>query len=142
MVVLIIAVLLAISIPTYLGARTRAMDRGAQSTVRNAFVAARISYAGSTSYTSDTSAMALIEPNLQWTSTDLSATSPSQAAYLAVSSGNQVIVLGARAANGHCFFIEDIMAGPSTGTRFYGDASSPAICAAPAVGDPAWSGSW
>jgi type IV pilus assembly protein PilA len=40
-VVLIIAILLAIAIPTFLGAQDRARDRGAQSNLRNAITAAK-----------------------------------------------------------------------------------------------------
>jgi type IV pilus assembly protein PilA len=40
-VVLIIAILLAIAIPTFLGAQNRARDRGAQSNLRNAITAAK-----------------------------------------------------------------------------------------------------
>src|SRR4028118_947182 len=40
-VVLIIAILLAIAIPTFLGAQDRARDRGAQSELRNAITAAK-----------------------------------------------------------------------------------------------------
>ncbi len=40
-VVLIIAILLAIAIPTFLGAQDRARDRGAQSDLRNALTAAK-----------------------------------------------------------------------------------------------------
>ena len=40
-VVLIIAILLAIAIPTFLGAQNRARDRGAQSNLRNGITAAK-----------------------------------------------------------------------------------------------------
>jgi len=40
-VVLIIAILIAIAIPTFLGAQNRARDRGAQSDLRNAVTAAK-----------------------------------------------------------------------------------------------------
>ncbi len=40
-VVLIIAILMAIAIPTFLGAQDRARDRGAQSNLRNAMTAAK-----------------------------------------------------------------------------------------------------
>jgi type IV pilus assembly protein PilA len=141
-VVLILAVLIAIAVPTYLGARTRAMDRGAQSTARNAFVAVRISYAGSTAYTPDTAAMAAIEPNLEWTATTLTAASAKHAAYLSVSSDLQTVVVGARAANGHCFFIEDVMTSPGIGTRYYGQSTPAPSCTPPATGDSAWTTSW
>ena len=41
-VVLIIAILLAIAIPTFLGAQDRARDRGAQSNLRNSLTAAKV----------------------------------------------------------------------------------------------------
>jgi type IV pilus assembly protein PilA len=47
-VVLIIAI--AIAIPTFLGARTRAQDRAAQSSLRNALVAAKSIYTDSQDY--------------------------------------------------------------------------------------------
>ena len=40
-VVLIIGILIAIALPTFLGARTRAQNRAAQSDLRNALVAAK-----------------------------------------------------------------------------------------------------
>ena len=43
-VVLIIAILIAIAIPTFLGARQRAQNRAAQSSLRNAFTAAKTIY--------------------------------------------------------------------------------------------------
>lgn len=43
-VILIIAVLIAIAIPTFLGARTRAQDRAAQSDLRNTLTAAKVFY--------------------------------------------------------------------------------------------------
>ena len=44
-VVLVIAILLAIAIPTFLGARERSQDRAAQSNLRNALTAAKVAYA-------------------------------------------------------------------------------------------------
>ncbi len=41
-VVLIISILVAIAVPTFMGARTRAQDRSAQSTARNALTTGRI----------------------------------------------------------------------------------------------------
>jgi type IV pilus assembly protein PilA len=46
MVVLIIGILIAIALPTFLGARTRAADRSAESTLRNAVAAALTYQAG------------------------------------------------------------------------------------------------
>ena len=43
-VVLIIGILVAIALPTFLGARERAQNRAAQSSLRNALVAAKTAY--------------------------------------------------------------------------------------------------
>ena len=47
-VVLIIGILIAIALPTFLGARSRAQNRAAQSDLRNALVAAKTSYTDTT----------------------------------------------------------------------------------------------
>ena len=50
-VVLIIAILLAIAIPSFLGARGKAQDRAAQSNVRNALTAEKTYFTDNQSYT-------------------------------------------------------------------------------------------
>ncbi len=66
-VVLIIGILIAIALPTYLGARTRAQNRAAQSEVRSAYVAAATFYAANQTYTGfDTTAAAQAEPAVAW----------------------------------------------------------------------------
>ena len=49
-VVLIIGILIAIALPTFLGARQRAQNRAAQSSLRNALVAAKTSYTDTSDY--------------------------------------------------------------------------------------------
>src|SRR5213594_3749989 len=49
-VVLIIGILIAIALPTFLGARTRAQDKNAQSSLRNALSDARVCYSDEDSY--------------------------------------------------------------------------------------------
>jgi type IV pilus assembly protein PilA len=66
-VVLIIAILLAIAIPTFLGARNRANDRAAQSSLRNAVTAAKTMFSDGETFTgADESGTGLItvEPSL------------------------------------------------------------------------------
>src|SRR5437868_4761244 len=68
-VVLIIGILIAIALPTFLGARTRAQNRAAQSDLRNALVAAKTMYTDTSSYASaDESASGLttVEPSLTY----------------------------------------------------------------------------
>ena len=67
-VVLIIAILLAIAIPTFLGARSKAQDRAAQSNLRNAFTADKTYYVDNQAYAANAvaaSQLALIEPSLK-----------------------------------------------------------------------------
>src|SRR5207247_5269724 len=49
-VVLIIGILIAIALPTFLGARTRAQNRAAQSDLRNAIAAAKTAYTDDDTY--------------------------------------------------------------------------------------------
>src|SRR5207248_8154043 len=63
-VVLIIAILIAIAIPTFLGARSRAQDRQAQSNIRNALLAEKTYYTDKQAYTSTSGALADIESSL------------------------------------------------------------------------------
>ncbi len=67
-VVLIIGILIAIALPTFLGARARANDRAAQSDLRNALVAAKTLYTDKSTYVGATAAGLLtVEPSLQTT---------------------------------------------------------------------------
>ena len=50
-VVLIIGILIAIALPTFLGARSRAQDRSAQSDLRNAIAQAKVSFTDADTYT-------------------------------------------------------------------------------------------
>ena len=66
-VVLIIAILIAIAIPTFLGLRQRAQDRAAQSDLRNALTAAKAFFTDGDTYTGfDAAEGQAIEPSLTW----------------------------------------------------------------------------
>src|SRR5438874_7835200 len=70
-VVLIIAILLAIAIPSFLGARGKAQDRAAQSNARNALTAEKTYYTDNQQYVDASSAanialMKGIEPSLDY----------------------------------------------------------------------------
>jgi type IV pilus assembly protein PilA len=68
-VVLIIAILLAIAIPTFLGARSRAQNRSAQSNLRNALTAEKTGYTDNQTYygTASVASLQSIEPSLLFT---------------------------------------------------------------------------
>jgi type IV pilus assembly protein PilA len=66
-VVLIIGILIAIALPTFLGARNRANDRAAQSNLRNALAAAKVHFTDNDTYTGFNAAVGeAIEPSLEW----------------------------------------------------------------------------
>src|SRR5713101_6228589 len=65
-VVLIIAILIAIAIPTFLGARSRAQDKQAQSNLRNALTAEKTFYTDSQIYTVTTTDLTPIESSLDY----------------------------------------------------------------------------
>src|SRR5712691_9094536 len=71
-VVLIIGILIAIALPTFLGARQRAQNRAAQSDLRNAIAAAKTAYtdtddyAGATSCALPCAGLPAIEPSLTY----------------------------------------------------------------------------
>src|SRR3954469_8628061 len=65
-VVLIIAILLAIAIPSFLGARGKAQDRAAQSNVRNALTAEKTFFTDQQVYTATSTALTAIEPSLAY----------------------------------------------------------------------------
>ncbi len=66
-VVLIIGILLAIGVPTFLGARTRAQDRAAQTSLRTAQTTAMVIYTDDAEFVDATVAqMRRAEPEITW----------------------------------------------------------------------------
>ena len=95
-VVLIIAILLAIAIPTFLGAKSTANARGAQSSLRNALTAEQTYFTnnnqqfGQSTTTASSPAMSTIEPNLTWLTAVPTAIGPNSIAATTLDSGLQV----------------------------------------------------
>lgn len=112
-VVLIIAILLAIAIPTFLGARNSANARAAQSDLRNALTAEQSWWTNNQVFTSDTSTstgLPTIEGSLNWTNGSASTTTPNE---IAVVTGNftggpsnSVVLLEAQGKDNNCYYIE------------------------------------
>lgn len=129
-VVLIIGILIAIALPTFLGARTRAQNRAAQSDLRNALVAAKTMYTDNSSYLLASgitaTGLATVEPSLTYVvgapalnSTNVGIMVPTATDWAA----------SRQSSSGICFMISDQS---TVGTR-YGQALTSAVCAAPAV---------
>ena len=130
-VVLIIGVLLAIAIPTFLGSRERAEDRAVQSNLRNAFVASRIYYTQARAFTDVPAEMTSIEPSLRWGTTPFDETAGPNDVYVDVGADDQTLVLGGRTASGWCFFLRDVVGGLDSGTFYDGEAATDGTCTPP-----------
>ena len=110
-VVLIIGVLIAIALPTFLGARTRAQDRAAQSNLRTALGAGLTYYAEAGDWTGFTVAEAdLAEANLDW----LDATDPAVGEISIVQHAGQDLLLVAESGSGTFFCVAQIQGSPAT----------------------------
>jgi type IV pilus assembly protein PilA len=117
-VVLIIGILVAIALPTFLGARERAQNRAAQSSLRNALVAAKTAYTDTSDYSGATNLLLpAIEPSLTYITTD--STAPTEVS-VAVSAGPSFAVWSAAAMSqsGVCFWISDDSSAAGTGTKY------------------------
>ena len=136
-VVLIIGILLAIAIPTFLGARDRANNRSTQSNLRNALTAEKTLFTDAQNYSSSTSALSAVEPALNWVTTGPTGGRDVQ---MTVADGNgtkSTVILTGKSATGYCFYIADegITAGANAPGTFYQQSAATVTgaCGAPAT---------
>jgi type IV pilus assembly protein PilA len=115
-VVLIIAVLVLLALPTYLGARERAWDRAAQSDVRNAFAAEKAYYTDNLTYTTDPATMTAIEAAITYLPGDTPLTT--DVVYLEWAAVPNIIYLSAMSESGTCWYLREI---DGAGARFASD---------------------
>ncbi|MGH2539534.1 MAG: type II secretion system protein [Actinomycetota bacterium] len=108
-VVLIIGLLIAIALPTFLGARSRAQDRGVQTDVRNAFLAERTFYTDGAVYTESILILDAIEPALDYVAGDTPAATGS--VYMHVHAGPNELFVSGRSVSGTCFYLREIDGG-------------------------------
>lgn len=143
-VLVIIAILLAVAIPTFLGARDTANARSTQENLRNALTAEQTSWAKSQTFAT---AMSSIEPELVWTTTTVSSSggstvgvalynwnsgSPSSSA---ASSYDGVELVG-YAKDGYCYavFQSDNSAKTFTAYTRWSASASPCAAQSPPAG--------
>src|SRR6476620_4219821 len=135
LVVLIIAILLAIPIPTFLGARTRAQDRQAQSNLRNACAAEKVVYTNNQAYSASASVLSAVEPSLTYSAgTNPSGGTDAKTIFVNVDSTTGIVYLAAKSKSGTCWYIKD---GATSPTQFATDGSCGASTSA-----LTWSGAW
>ena len=122
-VVLIIAILLAIAIPSFLGARGKAQDRAAQSNARNALTAEKTYYTDNQVYTDVPANMTAIEPSLTYVNAapaqgnkEVQLQKGNVSTGAAVTDG--VVCITTASASGKTFSVKDVAAGTNAGTWF------------------------
>jgi type IV pilus assembly protein PilA len=134
-VVLIIAILLAIAIPTFLGARERANDRGAQSSLRNGLTAAKTLFTDNQNYsTASKAALEGVEPSLTFqaaASTDFKIVS------FAANAAGTEFGAAALSKSGKCYMIKDA-SGAGGGTTYGTHTTCTGTQALTSATDPAW----
>jgi type IV pilus assembly protein PilA len=117
-VVLIIGILIAIALPTFLGARERAQNRAAQSDLRNGIAAAKVYFTDSETYTGfNVSVADDVEPSLVWVVG--ATTTPGEVAILVgdVTAGDgRAITLQTESDSGNAYCLTDVAVGATAGT--------------------------
>jgi type IV pilus assembly protein PilA len=138
-VILIIGILLAVAIPTFLGVRKGAQNKAAQSSVRNVLTAAKAQAADDGTYIGMTVAQ------LQAGAPDVvvqagASTKPNEVSALVNPAGELVLV--ARAQTGECYWLHDSVDDNGAAQSVqYGHTSKAASCAANAQ-PPTWTTRW
>ncbi len=131
----LIAILVAIAIPTFLGARARAQDRVAQASLRNTVTAAKAIYTDHQDYREARSVtLAPVDRTITFVEPSVDSTGPAT-----VSAGAQsaaVFIGAARSLSGTCWWIRDSVGGPGTQWNRVRTSSS---CRAALIPTSGWS---
>ncbi len=136
-VVLIIAVLLAIAIPTFLGSQNKAKDRSAQASVRNTLTSAKTIFTGASDYTQATlGALSAVEPSLTFLTTD--STGPKVVSVSGASAS--VFYAAAMSDSGTCFYVKDDLTPTAGDGTTYAQSTTAACTADP--GSLTYGASW
>ncbi len=119
-VVLIIGILVAIAIPTFLGARDSAENRAAESSLRNAFTSAKVYFTDNNTYSAITPAtLASSEPSLSFVASGatMSNANTIEVVPLTPATGtNYGVCLSATSGTGNIYSILDT----NSGATYYG----------------------
>jgi type IV pilus assembly protein PilA len=126
-VVLIIGVLVTVALPTFLGAKTRASDRAAQSSVHTALTAGRVVFSDREDYgTASLTALADVEGSVTWVDEN---TPSSQPTTISRDNAGGVLTLVSFSASGTCFFLRDEPPADTTYGALEGAAASDCFAA-------------
>jgi type IV pilus assembly protein PilA len=130
MAVLVVGILLTIGVPTYLGARERAQDQAARSTLRSGQTTAAIAYVATGTYRdANVENLREAEPGYRWRGSNSASRGQDEISVGAFRDGSE---WGAatRSSSGECFYIRL----RSTGSTLYGSSSSQPCTGTSALG--------
>jgi type IV pilus assembly protein PilA len=137
-VVLTIAILIGIAIPTFVGARSKAQDRDAQANLRTGLTTIKAAYTDSQSYVAAATELATAEPTLSF-ATGAGASSHGQREIAVDAVDDQDVGMAALASDGVCWQLFDAAEGAGT-TYGSQSGSTAATCTPP--GSPLEATSW
>ena len=132
-VLLIIAILLAIAIPTFLGARNTANARSTQENLRNALTAEQTNWTNNQAFATN---LASVEPSLNWQTTE-AATEGGNWIDVTLADGGQQVYVQGYAKDGNCYTLVQSNDPSIAPGSFTGYAESTGACTAPSVTAPA-----
>ena len=137
-VVLIIGILVTVALPTFIGAKTRAQDRAAQSSVHTALTAGRVVFSDHEDYgMASLAELADVEGSVTWVDEN---TPSSQPTTISRNNAGGVLTLASFSVSGTCFFLRDE---PPTDTTYGAiEGAVAADCFAANDGAVAYGGQW
>ena len=131
-VVLIIAILIAIAIPTFLGARSKSQDRAAQVDLRQALLTAKGYYTDNETYDADVADLTALEPTLEFVAMTDATADGGEVGFLG---GSTTVVFAKASKSGAWFCIaEDV----PTGTTFGRGTALSEVDSAAECADASW----
>ena len=140
-VVLVIAILLAIAVPTFLGARERSQDRAAQSSLRNALTAAKVSFVDTGDYrNANETNLKAIEPSIEFIAGTTDSDDEDKVS-VAILAGDEQWSAAAMSESETCWWITD-QADSATGGVKYGSTTTAASCAGTDAAGATLQGGW
>lgn len=123
-VVLIIAVLVAIAIPSFLGFRNRAQDRSAQADLRNTLLGEKAVWTDTGAFTETEANLKAFEPTLIVNTS--AATDDGVYVDMSVASNDDVVCLKQASSSGNFFAIFEIET--AAGGTYYGSSAADITC--------------
>ncbi len=131
-VVLIIGILVAIAVPTFLNAQNNAKSKAAQSNARSALSAAKTVFADEEKYSTITiDDLTAAEPSLIWQATGAPSAEVEQVSWKVVNDAThgETFYIAVKAKNNDCFFIRDnVKSGDTWAGTFYGVSKAATAC--------------